>query len=111
MTNLERLSLELAHKNYFSNEEYTVLLEENGLDATKEYNKISDQLGLLQTVVAVFEALQGNIDLFRTVNTEFSTNTSAYQNIKDRIDQLNKRIASIPEHQRTNKTITYIFSN
>lgn len=111
MTNLERLSLELAHRTYFTDEEYTVFLEENGLDAAKQYNKETDELGLLESVVAVFEALQGNIDLFRTVNTEFSTNTSAYQNIKDRIDQLNKRIASIPEHQRTNKTITYIFSN
>lgn len=32
MTNLERLKLELVHKDYFTDTEFRVFLEENGLD-------------------------------------------------------------------------------
>ena len=39
MTNLERLKLELAHKDYFTDTEFRVFLEENGLDADYTYNK------------------------------------------------------------------------
>ena len=47
MTNLERLKLELAHKDYFTDTEFRVFLEENGLDADYTYNKAENQLELL----------------------------------------------------------------
>ena len=50
MTNIERLKLELAHKSYFSDEEYTVLMEEQGLSANEEYKKETNQSALLYTV-------------------------------------------------------------
>ena len=80
MTNLERLKLELAHKDYFTDTEFRVFLEENGLDADYTYNKAENQLELLQTVLAIFQ-------------TEFTTVSSAYKNLRDRIDELEKRIA------------------
>jgi hypothetical protein len=67
MTNLERLKLELANKSYFTDTEYAVFLEENGLDSTKTYDKQTNQLPLLQTVLAILQALQNNLDLYRNL--------------------------------------------
>jgi len=76
MTNIGRLKLELSNKSYFSDSEYSVFLEENGLVATVTYNKQTDELNLLQTVIAILQALTNNIDLFRSIETEFSTTPS-----------------------------------
>jgi len=60
MTNLERLKLELAHKDYFTDTDYT-------------YNKAENQLELLQTDLAIFQALINNIELYMKIQTEFTT--------------------------------------
>ncbi|MDR1772487.1 MAG: hypothetical protein LBS02_17910 [Hungatella sp.] len=111
MTNIERLKLELSHKNYFTDEEYNTFLEENSLTSTEIYNKKEDELFLLQTVIAILQALTNNIDLYRTIETEFTNTTSAYKNLKDRIDELYKRISLIPNYQPTAKVITYLYHN
>ncbi len=80
MTNLERLKLELAHKDYFTDTDYT-------------YYKAENQLELLQTDLAIFQALINNIELYMKIQTEFTTVSSAYKNLRDRIDELEKRIA------------------
>ena len=80
MTNLERLKLELAHKDYFTDTYYS-------------YNKAENQLELLQTVLAIFQALINNIELYMKIQTEFTTVSSAYKNLRDRIDELEKRIS------------------
>ena len=80
MTNLERLKLELAHKDYFTDTDYT-------------YTKAENQLELLQTVLAIFQALINNIELYMKIQTEFTTVSSAYKNLRDRIDELEKRIS------------------
>lgn len=109
MTNLNRLKLELANKKYFTDEEYTVLLDEQGLNPASEYNKKQDELYLLETVICVLQMLSNNIDLYRSIETEFTTNTQAYTNLKDRIDELYKRIAMIPTYEPTVSCITNLF--
>ena len=44
MTNLERLNLELSNKPYFSNTEYAIFLDENGLTATDNYDATKKKL-------------------------------------------------------------------
>lgn len=95
MKNIERLNLELSHKSYFTENEYTVFLSENSLVSAEVYTKSDDELALLQTVIAILQALTNNIDLFRSIETEFATTSSAYTNLKYRIDELYKRIATI----------------
>ena len=73
--------------------QFRVFLEENGLDADYTYNKAENQLELLQTVLAIFQALINNIELYMKIQTEFTTVSSAYKNLRDRIDELEKRIA------------------
>jgi hypothetical protein len=111
MTNLERLKLELANKSYFTDTEYAVFLDENGLDSTKTYDKQTNQLPLLQTVLAILQALQNNLDLYRNLNTEFVTQGQAYSALSKQIDAISKRIAELPYYAPTAKTITYMFSN
>lgn len=109
MTNIERLKLELAHKSYFSDEEYTVLMEEQGLSANEEYKKETNQSALLHTVIAVLETLSNDINYYRTVQTEFVTNTQAYEHLKNRIDELYKKIALIPSYEPTVSQFTNMY--
>ena len=57
LTNLDRLKLELAHKDYYTDEEYAVFLEEQGLEPIEDYNKENNQSALLYAVIAVLVVL------------------------------------------------------
>lgn len=98
-------------KPYFTDLEYGVFLQEQGLVPTDTYDKAKDELYLLQTVIAILQALSNNIDLMMRVQTEFTSQNSAFSNIRTRIDELNKRIALIPSYEASAKTITYLFHN
>lgn len=63
MKNIERLSLELSHQPYLSNEDYTALLEEHGLDSQEEYEQEQDRRKLLCTVLSVLQIMANDIDL------------------------------------------------
>lgn len=97
MTVLDRLKLELAHKEYLTDEEYIIFLTENGLASTDTYNKLAMQKSLLFTVVDILEVVANDVDIMRKVETEFTTTTDAYKHLQTRIAQIKDRIASIPE--------------
>ena len=44
MTNLERLKLELSNKSYYTDEEYSVFLNENNLVPTDTYDKTTNEI-------------------------------------------------------------------
>lgn len=109
MTNIERLKLELSNRKYYTDEEYAVFLEEQGLIATENYTKELNQLSLLNTVIDILQTLSNNVDFFRSIETEFSTNTQAYTNLKNRIDELYKRIALLPSYEPQTSQVTYLY--
>ena len=94
---LDRLKMELSNKQYFSDEQYIQFLAENSLTPTDEYNKPTMQKQLLYTVLDILEAVSNDIDIMRSIETEFSNEGSAYKYIADRIQQVKDKIASIPE--------------
>ena len=94
---LDRLKMELSNQEYFSDEQYTQFLAENSLTPTDEYNKPTMQKQLLYTVLDILEAVSNDIDIMRSIETEFSNEGSAYKYIADRIQQVKDKIASIPE--------------
>ena len=94
---LDRLKMELSNKQYFPDEQYTQFLAENSLTSTDEYNKQTMQKQLLLTVLDILEAVSNDIDIMRSIETEFSNEGSAYKYIADRIQQVKDKIASIPE--------------
>ena len=94
---LDRLKMELSNKSYFPDEQYTQFLVENSLTSTDEYDKQTMQKQLLLTVLDILEAVSNDIDIMRSIETEFSNEGSAYKYIADRIQQVKDKIASIPD--------------
>ena len=97
MTVLQRLNLELANKEYLTQEEYIVFIKENGLIETTIYDKVTMQKQLLLTVLDILEVVANDVDIMRKVETEFTTTSDAYKYLEKRIAQIKDRIASIPE--------------
>ena len=94
---LDRLKMELSNKSYFPDEQYIQFLAENSLTSTAEYDKQTMQKQLLLTVLDILEAVSNDIDIMRSIETEFSNEGSAYKYIADRIQQVKDKIASIPD--------------
>ena len=105
MTVLERFKTEIG-KEYFNDDVYTMYLEENGLNATDLYNKATMQRALLLTLLDCLQALSNDIDLFRRVDSEFATTSDAYLNLRQRIDDVERRINSLGE---PNSIVSYLF--
>ena len=94
MTTLDRLKLELANREYLSGEQFSVILDENGLEADSEYSA-SNRKQLLEAVLAVFEILANDLDLFRKVETEFATTSEAFSALTTRIQTVKNKISAI----------------
>lgn len=94
---LERFMMELNHKLYYSEDELKVVLHENGLDYCDRYDKNLHYRQLLCAVLDILESLANNIDVFRTVETEFATTSEAYKYLERRIQRLQQRIDAIPD--------------
>ena len=94
---LDRLKMELANQQYFSDEQYIQFLTENSLTQTDEYDKSTMQKSLLFTVVDVLEAVTNDIDLMTGISTEFSNIGQAYEFLEARIQQVKDKIAAIPD--------------
>ena len=101
ITVLNRLKMELNNKDYYSDDTLSIYLDENNLDSTKVYTKVTMQKELYQTVYDILDSLANNIDLFRSVETEFATTGQAYQYLQKRLDNIEKKILSIPDSTGT----------
>lgn len=99
MTVLERLNLELANKEYLTDEEYKVLLAENSLTSATSYDKATMQKQLLLTVLDILEVVANDVDIMRRVETEFTTTSDAYKHLQERIQNIKDRIAGIPDSE------------
>lgn len=109
MTVLERLKLELANKEYFTDTEYTTFLLENNLNANDVYDKSTMQRSLLWTVVDILEAVANDVDLMRKIETEFTTTSQAIKYLNDRIERIKNRISTIPEYEEEYSDISLLF--
>ena len=94
---LQRLKMELSNQSYFSDEQYIQFLAEIDLTPTDEFIIADMQKQLLYTVLDILEAVSNDIDIMRSIETEFSNEGSAYKYIADRIQQVKDKIASIPD--------------
>mgnify|MGYP000947702266 CR=1 FL=1 len=97
MTVLQRFKIELNNKDYYNDDTYSMYLDENGLTATDTYDKTTMRKALYQTVYDVLNSLANNIDLFRSVETEFATTSEAYKYLQERLNDINAKIISIPD--------------
>jgi hypothetical protein len=97
MTVLDRLKTELNNKAYYSDDTYSMYLDENGLSATDTFTKTTMKKQLYQTVYDILDSLANNIDLFRSITTEFSTTSEAYKYLQARLNDIQAKIISIPD--------------
>ena len=103
-TNYERLLLELNYKNYYPDESnstdfkaskvlvYERILNECGLDPDGVYDKNTDHAKLLEATYSILHTLLGNIDAYRKIETEFVTQSAAYENLQSRLKYLRAEI-------------------
>lgn len=110
MTVIERLSLELANKEYLTQEEYIQFLTENELISADTYIKEEMQKQLLMTVLDILEVVANDVDIMRKVETEFTTTSDAYKYLGQRINQVKDRIASIPNAEEEYSTFSLMYT-
>lgn len=104
ITVLERLKMELNNKDYYSDDAYAIYLSENNLTATDTYAASTMKKQLFQTVYDVLDSLANNLDLFRSIETEFTTTGQAYQYLQKRLDDIEKKILAIPDSTGTTES-------
>ena len=110
MTNLERLKLELSNKSYYTDEEYSVFLNENNLVPTDTYNKDNNEIDLLKTVVNILETLSNDVDLMRKIDSKDITSIDqASLYLSKRIVSIENKILDLEEKKNGNSNITYLF--
>ena len=111
VTVLDRLKIELSNKEYYNDDVLAMYLSENDLTSTDTYATTMKKQ-LLQTVYDILQSLSNNIDLFRSVETEFSTVGDAYKYLKQRMDDLEVRILAIPDSTGTKTSVfNFMFSD
>lgn len=110
MTNLERLKLELSNKSYYTDEEYSVFLNENNLVPTDTYDKTTNEIDLLKTVVNILETLSNDVDLMRKIDSKDITSIDqASLYLSKRITSIENKILDLEEKKNGNSNTTYLF--
>lgn len=110
MTNLERLKLELSNKSYYTDEEYSVFLNENNLIPTDTYNKVNNEIDLLKTVVNILETLSNDVDLMRKIDSKDITSIDqASLYLSKRIVTIENKILDLEEKKNGNSNTTILF--
>lgn len=111
-TVLQRVKFELGNKQYYSDEEYSLIIYENHLNPEATYNKDTDQRNMLETVYAIMQTLSNDLDLYRKIETEFSTEDQAYKYLQLRLQDIQNRIDSIPDpEEEETSNVSYMFYN
>jgi hypothetical protein len=109
MSVYERLMIELGNKAYLDDLSLSRLLYENGLNGMEDYSA-QDRRKLLCTVLAIFQILANNIDLYRKIETEFSTDSEALTGINKRIAALKNEILALDrETSESNGCVSYLY--
>lgn len=110
MTNLERLKLELSNKQYYTDEEYSVFLNENNLIPTDTYSKNNNEIDLLKTVVNILETLSNDVDLMRKIDSKDITSIDqASLYLSKRITSIENKILDLEEKKNGNSNTTILF--
>lgn len=110
MTNLERLKLELSNKQYYTDDEYSVFLNENNLIPTDTYDKTTNEIDLLKTVVNILETLSNDVDLMRKIDSKDITSIDqASLYLSKRIVTIENKILDLEEKKNGNSNTTILF--
>lgn len=111
-TVLERVKFELGNKPYYSDEEYSLIIYENHLNPEATYNKDTDQRNMLESVYTIMQTLSNDLDLYRKIESEFTTEDQAYKYLQLRLQDIQNRIDSIPDPEaEESSNVSYLYFN
>ncbi|WP_346234432.1 hypothetical protein MKY04_11940 [Lysinibacillus telephonicus] len=97
MNNLQRLQLETQGIE-LTHEEFRVYLAENSLNHYDEYNPNSNKSkrAIYQTALAILESVANNPELMKDYKQDDMTISAFHENLMARIDQLERKIRTMP---------------
>lgn len=97
MNNLQRLELEVQGIE-LTHEEIQVYLAENGLNHYDEYNPKSNKSkrAIYSTALSILESIANNPTLMKNYKQDDMTISAFHENLLSRIDQLERKIRSMP---------------
>lgn len=110
MNNLQRLQMEIKGID-LSQQELMIYLEESGLVATNEYNpqSNSNKRAIYQCALSILESIANNPTLMRAVKIDDMTVSDFHENLLNRIDQLERKIRTMPSDDNNNGNVFLLF--
>lgn len=110
MNNLQRLEMEIKGID-LSQEELIVYLSENGLNATDDYvaTSNSNKKAIYSTALSVLESLANNPTMMKTIKVDDMTVSEFHDNLMARIDQLERKIRTMPADTTNDSTIFMLY--
>lgn len=110
MNCLERLKLELSNKEYFTDTEYSIFLNENGIKTDLDYSP-NLKVNILCAVRDILEALSNDLDRYSRIETEFANTTQALTNLTKRLQTIRARIAKLNDYgEETNNPFSFMYT-
>ncbi len=105
MNNLQRLELEVQGIE-LTHEEMQVYLAENGLKHYDEYNPESNKSkrAIYSTALSILESVANNPELMKDYKQDDMTISAFHENLLSRIDQLERKIRSMPVSEDNSDT-------
>lgn len=111
MTNLQRLLLEIKSIN-LQQEELSIYLQENGLQPHDEYqaNSLSAKRNIYRTALSILESIANNPSTMKNYKMDDTTVSDFADNIQNRIDQLERKIRTMPLDEQSDSNFFMLFN-
>lgn len=110
MNNMQRLQMEVKGIEV-PDEELTVYLAENNLDATTVYVPTSNinKRAIYSTALSILESIANNPEMMKNIKLDDMTVSQFHENLMKRIDQLESKIRNMPNTDDGNSNGSSIF--
>ncbi|MED4374321.1 hypothetical protein P9274_01055 [Schinkia azotoformans] len=111
MTNLQRLLLEIKSIN-LQQEELSIYLQENGLNPHDEYqaNSKTAKRNIYRTALSILESIASSPQNMKSYKLDDMTITDFHENLMNRIDQLERKIRTMPLDEQSDSNFFMLFN-
>lgn len=112
MTNLQRLLLEIKSIN-LQQDELSIYLQENGLNPHDEYqaNSLSAKRNIYRTALSILQSIANNPQNLKNYRVDDMTISDFADNIQSRIDQLDRKIRTMPIDELADSNYFMLFNS
>ena len=112
MTNLQRLLLEVQSIN-LQQDELSIYLQENDLQPHNEYIPSSqlNKRNIYRTALSILESIANNPATMKNYKMDDTTVSDFSDNIQNRIDQLERKIRTMPIDEQTDSNYFMLFNS